>query len=212
MAGLEGSGQDLLLKVAAGLVRPIAGSVVVAGRDLTDRPYPDYASSGVAYLPSSRLEEALIPGLTIAEHALLLGGGTALRLDRAAAQAQAGRRIRDYRIKGLPETAVEELSGGNQQRLLLSQLPAGSRLLLLDNPTRGLDMESGRWVWQRLVEHARNGAAILFASPEIDEILAVAVRVLVFFNGRLVLDVPATEAVRGRLGQAIAGVTVGSPS
>jgi simple sugar transport system ATP-binding protein len=166
----------------------------------------------VAYLPASRLEEALIPGLTIAEHALLLGGGPALRLDRATAQSEAGRRIRDYRIKGLPETAVEELSGGNQQRLLLSQLRRGSRLLLLDNPTRGLDLESGRWVWQLLMEHARNGAAILFASPEIDEILATAGRVLVFFNGRIVMDVSSAEAEPGRLAQAIAGVAGGGPS
>lgn len=101
---------------------------------------------------------------------------------------------------------VEELSGGNQQRLLLSQLMESPRLLLLENPSRGLDVGSAHWAWQQLLAYVRAGAALVFSSAEIDEILSVADRVLVFFNGRVIVDVPSASVDVQRLGQAMAGV------
>jgi simple sugar transport system ATP-binding protein len=173
---------------------------------MSGRTYQDFKTERVAYLPTARLEEALIPGLTIAEHAALLrdAGDFFLNQREASAAAQAG--IERFRIKGRPETPVEALSGGNQQRLLLSQLIDSPRLLLLENPTRGLDVESALWVWQHLLSYARNGAAIVFSSADMDEIMTVADRVLVFFNGRLVADMPSAALEAHCLGKAIAGV------
>ena len=206
LAGLEGSGQELFLKVSAGIRRPANGVVALAGRGMSGRTYQDFKKERVAYLPTARLEEALIPGLTIAEHAALLrdDGDFFLNQREASAAAQAG--IERFRIKGRPETPVEALSGGNQQRLLLSQLIDAPRLLLLENPTRGLDVESALWVWQHLLSYVRNGAAIVFSSAEMDEIMAVADRVLIFFNGRLVADMPSAALEAHHLGKAIAGV------
>jgi simple sugar transport system ATP-binding protein len=78
-------------------------------------------------------------------------------------------------------------------------------VLLLEQPTRGLDVESAHWMWQHLLSLCDQGTTILFSSAELDEILMVADRVLVFFNGRIVLDVTADEADPDRIGGAIAG-------
>jgi simple sugar transport system ATP-binding protein len=106
---------------------------------------------------------------------------------------------------GRPSSKVESLSGGNQQRLLLALLTTHPRLLLLEQPTRGLDLESARWVWERLIEYANKGAGVVFSSAELEEILEVADRVLVFYNGSVVRDVRTCDTSMGELGQAIAG-------
>jgi simple sugar transport system ATP-binding protein len=204
LAGLEGSGQEVFLRVAAGLKLPQAGSVRLSGKSLP-QDYHAFNQQGVYFVPSARLEEGLIPELTITEHVALQQQRRSFRVPYKAAAEDASRRIESFRIKGGPWTPVEELSGGNQQRLLLSFLPADPTLLLLENPTRGLDLESVNWVWQHLQSYCRKGTGIVFSSPELDEILMVADRVLVFFNGRIVLDVPAAETDAQKLGSAIAG-------
>jgi simple sugar transport system ATP-binding protein len=205
LAGLEGSGQELFLRLSAGLKRPDSGRVVLGGSDMSGRTHRDFAEKKVAYLPAARLEEALIPGLTIAEHAALRQNGPTFALNQRAADDSARTGIERFRIKGSPGTLVEALSGGNQQRLLLSQLIDSPRLLLLENPTRGLDVESALWVWQHLVSYAQGGAAVVFSSAELDEIVSVSGRVLVFFNGRIVADVPSAAIDPNLLGNAIAG-------
>jgi simple sugar transport system ATP-binding protein len=204
LAGLEGSGQEVFLRVAAGLKPLQAGSVRVSGQPLP-QDYHAFNQRGVYFVPSARLEEGLIPELTITEHVALLQERRTLRVPYPAAAEDAVRRIESFRIKGGPRTPVEGLSGGNQQRLLLSFLPPDPALLLLENPTRGLDLESVNWVWQHLQSYCRKGTGIVFSSPELDEILMVADRVLVFFNGRIILDVPAAETDIQKLGSAIAG-------
>jgi simple sugar transport system ATP-binding protein len=205
LAGLEGSGQELFLKLSAGLKRPDSGRVIFGASDMSGRTHRDFAEKKVAYLPSARLEEALIPGLTIAEHAALRQRGNILALNQRAADEASRAAIERFRIKGRPGSRVEELSGGNQQRLLLSQLMDSPRLLLLENPTRGLDVESALWVWRHLMMYARGGAAVVFSSAELDEIVSVSDRVLVFFNGCIVADVPSAAIDPNLLGHAIAG-------
>jgi simple sugar transport system ATP-binding protein len=205
LAGLEGSGQEAFLRVAAGLRPPRSGAVVVSGTDMRGKDYHDFRRKGVRFLPAARLEEGLIPGLTIAEHVVLQQEAAGLALRMKPALLKAARMISTFRIKGEPQTAVEELSGGNQQRLLLAFMPAAPRLLLLENPTRGLDVESTNWVWRYLLTFCDGGTSVVFSSPELDEILTVASRVLVFFNGRLVKDVPVAETDLHALGKAIAG-------
>jgi simple sugar transport system ATP-binding protein len=205
LAGLEGSGQEVFLRVAGGLKAPQAGSVRLCGRSMAGCDYHTFNKLGVYFVPSARLEEGLIPELTITEHVALQEERRAFRVPYPAAAENAARRIETFRIKGRPQTPVEELSGGNQQRLLLSFLPPDPRLLLLENPTRGLDLESVNWVWQLLQSYTREGTSIVFSSPELDEILMVADRVLVFFNGRVIMDAATAETDAPKLGSAIAG-------
>ena len=205
LAGLEGSGQDVFLRVAAGLKPPQSGSIHLSGQPVSDFSYHYFNKLGVFFLPSARLDEGLIPGLTITEHAALQDECRPFRVPYQTAAEDAAQRIEKFRIKGGPQTPVEELSGGNQQRLLLSFLPPTPRLLLLENPTRGLDLESMNWVWQYLQSYSRKGTSIVFSSPELDEILMVAGRVLVFFNGRIIMDAAAADTDVQTLGRAIAG-------
>ena len=156
-------------------------------------------------MPASRLEEGLISGLSITEHFALQAQQNRFVVKWQEAHRLAGRRIERFRIKGLPDSQVDALSGGNQQRLLLSFLPMDPVLLLLENPTRGLDMESVNWVWQHLQKYCLNQTSIIFSSSELDEILMVADRILVFFNGRIIKDVKSAETNASNLGKAIAG-------
>jgi ABC-type uncharacterized transport system ATPase subunit len=204
LAGLEGSGQGLFLRLAAGLNRPERGSVRVLEKTMTGRDYHDFKRCGVTFLPSARLEEGLVPGLNITEH-FALKQQKGILIHWLNARRQAMERIDRFRIMGSPTIRVESLSGGNQQRLLLALMPSDPLILLLEHPTRGLDMESVHWVWQHLMSYAARGTSIVFSSTEIDEILQVADRVLVFFNGTLVKDVKTCDTSLNELGQAIAG-------
>lgn len=204
LAGLAGSGQDVFLRVAAGLERPQEGTIRIGDEIMTGKEYHAFRAKGVTFLPTARLEEGLIPGLTIEEHfALQQPQGVKVMWKRA--QKVAKERIERFRIVGRPSSRPEALSGGNQQRLLLALIPEDPLILLLENPTRGLDMESVRWVWERLMEYVNMGTSIIFSSVELEEILQVVDRVLVFFDGVVVKDVRACDTDLNDLGQAIAG-------
>ena len=205
LAGLEGSGQGVFLRLAGGLKQPTEGSIQLSGRNMKNQDHHAFNHQGVTFMPASRLEEGLISGLTISEHFALQAHHERFVVKWQAAQRLAGERIEEFRIKGLPDSQVNALSGGNQQRLLLSFLPADPVLLLLENPTRGLDMESVNWVWQHLQKYCVNKTSIIFSSSELDEILTVADRILVFFNGRIIKDVKSVETNASELGKAIAG-------
>ncbi|MBN2114507.1 MAG: ATP-binding cassette domain-containing protein [Acidimicrobiia bacterium] len=205
LAGLEGSGQRPFLRTCAGLARPSAGRLRVGGRDLSAARYRDFLAAGVHFLPAGRLEEGLIGGLSVTEHFLLTGGSRRFRIDWAAAETEAAARIADNLIVGRPGSTAGELSGGNQQRLLLALMPLEVRLLLMEHPTRGLDLESADWVWRRLLERGRQGTAVVFASADLDELLRYSDRILVFFAGRVLREVAAGEASGEELGYLIGG-------
>lgn len=189
LAGLEGSGQHLVLRVCAGLLRPSAGRVRIGGADMTRLPYHRFLESGVAYLSAGRLEEGLIAGLTWMEHAALAESDPSFWINWAAAEQMAAQRIETYRIKGQPSNFVEELSGGNQQRTLLALLPSQPKLLLMEHPMRGLDMESTEYIWNLLLNRTQQGTAIIFTSSELDELIERSDRILVFFSGKVkILD------------------------
>lgn len=205
LAGLEGSGQGVFLRLAAGLQPPLEGTIRLFGEDVTGRDHHAFRRRGVAFVPEGRLEEGLIAGLTLTEHFALAACAPTLRVPWHAARRTAQERVQRFRIQGTPESAADALSGGNQQRLLLSLIPPEASVLLLEQPTRGLDVESTYWVWDHLLRLADDGATIVFSSAELDEILMTADRVLVFFNGRILLDVDAEDARPDLVGGAIAG-------
>jgi ABC-type uncharacterized transport system ATPase subunit len=210
LAGLEGSGQRTLLRTCAGLLDPLAGRVRLAGRDMTGRRYRDFLAAGMYYLPAGRLEEGLVAGLTITDHFVLTGGGRRDQgrrffIDWSEARAMAGERISQNSIRGSPLSPADALSGGNQQRLLLAMMPAETRLLLMEHPTRGLDVESANWVWASLLERLGRGAAIVFASADLDELLRYSDRIMVFFAGEVLRIVDARQTTGEELGRLIGG-------
>lgn len=204
LAGLEGSGQSVFLRITSGLSAPSTGKVSFMGTDMTGKDYHDFQKKGGTFLPAARLEEGLIPGLTIQEHFAIHGPHKTL-VPWASAGDSASHAISEFRISGKPASPVDALSGGNQQRLLLALMPAKPHLLLLEQPTRGLDVESANWVWQRLMAHAAQGACIVFTSSELEEIVQYADRILVFFNGRVILNTLTCNTSLEELSRAVAG-------
>ncbi len=204
LAGIDGSGQNTFLKLAAGLLAPTSGEVRLEGEDCGPIRRPTLGVDTV-YLPADRLTEGLFPQLSLREHHVLATPGRAL-LTPSAGLEDTRRAIAMHGIKGEAQQPVQDLSGGNQQRLLLSLIPEKTRLILMENPTRGLDVHSARSTWTLLRRRLEGqGAAIIFASPDLDEVMREASRILVFSANRVVLDIPAREASSQVLSRAITG-------
>jgi simple sugar transport system ATP-binding protein len=205
LAGMEGSGQGRFLRACAGLIRPVAGRIVVNGRDLSGKQYHAFKRRGVEFLPASRLEEGLVAGLTLTEHFVLAEKPRGVFINREYGQKLAAERIQSFNIKGTPVSSVESLSGGNQQRALLSLLNDPLSLVLIEHPTRGLDIESVIYIWSKLKERCKQGAAIVFISSDLEEILQYSDRVLVFFSGKVSEPLDASRTSVEQLGQLIGG-------
>ncbi len=202
LAGIDGSGQGIFLKIACGLVPPESGRILRFGAPLQGKAKETGRTT--VFLPADRLGEGLFPGMTVREHHLLAAPGSAL-ITSATGLTVSRRAIATHSIKGQPETAVEDLSGGNQQRLLLSFIPDGVRLILMENPTRGLDVHSAAWTWRHLHSRLHADGAIVFASPDLEELMSQASRIVVFYNGKIVLDTPTRATDYQRLSRAITG-------
>lgn len=205
LAGLEGSGQRTFLRTLAGLERVRRGSMIMEDESLAGGAYERHVAAGMHYLPAARLEEGLVSALTIAEHLTLAARLPGRLIDHRAASDRAKFAISQFRIKGAPDTLAGSLSGGNQQRLLLSMMPEDLRLLLLEHPTRGLDIESADEVWKRLLARREGGTAVIFSSADLDELVGYANRVLVFYNGRAITTVSTDGLEPQQLGSMIGG-------
>jgi len=206
LAGLEGSGQKQFLQGCTGLLPPTAGQLLIHGQDYARQPYQKFLAAGTAFVPADRITEGLIPGLTITEHMVLARRGKQPAfINWEAAQSAASQRIMEFNIRGAPATQVERLSGGNQQRTLLALLAERLQLIALEHPTRGLDVESAFYIWGKLLERRKQGAAIIFTSADLDEILQYSDRILVFFAGQVIETVSATTVTTEQLGYLIGG-------
>ena len=204
LAGLDGSGQELFMRACVRLQRTVGGGLRFKGDNILNLRYRQLFHRGCVFGAAGRLEEGLIAGLTLTEHTALVADDR-LRIDWKQMQKRARSQIERYRIKGRPADAVEQLSGGNQQRVLIGLLPDEPQLLVLEQPTRGLDVDSARWIWTQLLACCQNGAAILFNSSELDELVTYSDRIFVFYAGRVheVPDVSQTSI--DELGHLIGG-------
>jgi simple sugar transport system ATP-binding protein len=205
LAGMEGSGQDLFMRACAGLVRPVGGKIQLKGQDLSGKSYHTFKHAGVNFLPAARLEEGLVPGLSLTDHFILAEQPKGLFINHAAGQKLAEERIQSFNIRGTPLSPVESLSGGNQQRAELALLQNPLSLVLLEHPTRGLDIESVIYIWSKLKERCNQGAAIIFISSDLEEILQYSDRIFVFFSGKVSQPLDANKTSVEELGQLIGG-------
>ena len=191
IAAVEGSGQQELLRALAGRYR-VHGGVL-------KRPVD------VGFVPEDRGRDAVMPDRSVAETIALRGAGRRRGLiSWPALRARTAELMRAYDVRAQdPHTPVRALSGGNQQRLVLAReleatwdQPAPSALVV-ENPTRGLDVRATMAVHQRLRDACTRGAAVIVYSSDLDEVLLLATRMLVVFDGR-VRDVPLERAAIGR--------------
>lgn len=206
LAGMEGSGQRIFLRALGGLV-PTTGHtrLIMNGIDLTHEPYTSYLKAGISYVPADRMDEGLITGLTLKDHFILTGETKKIFINEDDALHRTKVKIGEFNIKGRPNSCVEELSGGNQQRALLALLHEPLDLLLLEHPSRGLDLESTIWLWEKLKERCKTGTSVVFISSDLEQILHYSDRILVFFGGKVSESIAAGETNVDQLGQLIGG-------
>jgi simple sugar transport system ATP-binding protein len=209
VAGVAGNGQLQLAETLAGLRRPSRGRIRVDGVDITGRGVRAARAAGLRYVPEDRLGTGLAPGLSIAEN-LQLTAARPLVASSGRANRVATTLMRRFGIKARgPWETVRRLSGGNIQRVLLArELTAGAPMLVVASPTRGLDVSGIEFVRGLLDERRSVGAAILLISEDLDEIRGLADRIVVMYDGRLVLERPVAGADMTEIGLAMAGVAV----
>lgn len=175
------------------------------GQSITTEGYRTLLKRGVVFLPSGRIEEGLVAGMTVVEHVALAQPTARPWVNWFSVLRNSKTLIEHYNVKGRPLNAIEQLSGGNQQRVSLALLPAHLQLILMDNPTRGLDVESAQYIWSLLLERCIEGTSIIFSSPDLDEILAYSDRVIVFSSGKAVIVDEPHNLTSDYLGELIGG-------
>lgn len=202
IAGVDGSGQRGLVSLLSGQIRPGTGTIRFADKDMSKASTADWRKAGLAHLPADRFIQGGTPGLSLIDNAIAgTDGDRALQwgpfLRRGAIRGRVGTMVREFavRMRSIGER-LDSLSGGNAQKLIAARELAGTpRLLIADQPTRGIDVASAAFLHSRIDAVARSGAAVLLVTADLDELLRLADRVIVLFNGRIVADLPNTDAL-----------------
>ena len=213
IAGVDGNGQSQLAQALMALCPIQSGRIAVGGTDVTRLSPADHHARGLAYIPADRRHVGSIADLSIADNAIL---GTQRSRTRTGGLVQ-----NEPAIRGFAETLVQrfgvrtpnirvqagKLSGGNLQKLVLGrEMMRGPRVLVVEQPTRGLDVGAIETVWAELLRARTDGAAVLLISAELDEILNLADRIAVMFEGRIVGVLDAADADVETLGLMMAGL------
>ncbi len=212
VAGVAGNGQRELAETIAGIREPTGGSVRVRGRRLRGGDPRAAISGGIAYVPEDRLGTGVAPGLSLASNVVLksyrsapVSRGPLLQLRRIRDLAQRVIQNYDVRASG-PDVPAWQLSGGNLQKVVLAREFSGDPVVLVAAaPTRGLDVAGIETVHEYLRAAAGRGVGVLLISEDLDEILALADRVAVMYEGELVGERDAATATVEELGLLMAG-------
>jgi simple sugar transport system ATP-binding protein len=215
LAGVEGNGQLELCQALSGLRPPTSGTIVLGDRDLTHGSPSDFDDAGVGVISEDRLKWDVVPDMTLAENLALPGvhSGRFTRcgmLRRGAIRRNAEQLLQEYDVRPPdPDAILGHLSGGNQQKVVVArECSSEPRALIASQPTRGLDVGASEFVFRRIVALRDAGCAVLFNSTDLDELLALADRVVVFYRGRVVLAAATADLQVGQIATAMAGGTV----
>jgi rhamnose transport system ATP-binding protein len=198
LAGLVGAGRSELVLALSGAVPLWGGQVAVDGRPVTLRSPAQALRHGVTLIPESRKEQGLIPQRSVLENATLASLRTFSRagLVARASERAAGRRAMERtQVKAASLRApISGLSGGNQQKALFGRaLLCQPRVLIADEPTRGVDVGSRRAIYELLVEQADAGVAVIVVSSDVEEVIGLAHRVVVMRAGRVTAELTGED-------------------
>jgi simple sugar transport system ATP-binding protein len=207
IAGVEGNGQRELVEALAGMRPKQAGRVVIDGHDVTHATPREVIELGVGHVPEDRTKHGLVGPFPISDNLILNQfrnmpfARRGIRHDNEIA-AHARTLVEHYDIRTpSPFLPVQTLSGGNQQKVIIArELNGVDRLLIVAQPTRGLDVGSVEFIHRRIIEMRDQGAAVLLVSAELDEVLNLADRVGVIYRGSLVANLDRSEVTRDQIG------------
>jgi general nucleoside transport system ATP-binding protein len=211
IAGVAGNGQDELVEAIVGLRKPTSGSVTLDGRTVTDASTRQMTNLGTGYVPADRHRFGLVLAFTVADNLVLTDyyrppyARGIVRNDEAIAERGAVA-VKEYDIRA-PSALVlaGTLSGGNQQKIVVArELDGDLRLLVLDQPTRGLDVGSIEFIHRQAIKKRDAGTAVLLVSAELDEVLEISDRVAVMYRGQIVSVVDGRTADRNEVGLLMA--------
>jgi len=199
--GLMGAGRTELLESLAGRVPAMGGRVYVNGEDLTTKSITDRIDLGLALVPEDRQRDGLVQSMSVGQNLSLAHLGNLVKrmfIHNESEAAEVSQKIKDVRVKTSgPGALITSLSGGNQQKVVIGKvLMTQPKAILLDEPTRGIDVGAKADVFSLLAEQAKKGMAVLFATSEIGEALHSATRIVVMRRGHFVAEFTPQNTTR----------------
>jgi simple sugar transport system ATP-binding protein len=211
IAGVAGNGQEELIEALIGLRRPTAGKVTLDGRDVTGVSPRAMNKAGAGYVPGDRHRFGLILGFPVHDNLILTSyyrppfSRGMLRND-SAVLALADEQVERFDIRVTSSrAATSTLSGGNQQKVVVArEFDRPLKLLILDQPTRGLDVGSIEFIHRQIIAKRDAGTAVLLISAELDEVMEISDRIAVMYRGRIVAEMDGRTADKGRVGLMMA--------
>jgi ABC-type uncharacterized transport system ATPase subunit len=217
IAGVAGNGQDELVEALVGLRKVAAGRIWLGGKDVTGVSPRTINEANVGYVPADRHRFGLILAFPLTDNLVLTSyykppfAHGLVRDERAILQA-ARKRISEFDIRTpSPLVPAQTLSGGNQQKLVVArEFDGDTTLLVLDQPTRGLDVGSIEFIHRRIIEKRNAGTAVLLVSAELDEVMELSDRIAVMFRGKLVAFLDGRTADKNQVGLLMATGGAGS--
>src|SRR5438094_6247554 len=211
IAGVAGNGQDELVEAIVGLRRPSGGQILLEGHDVTTKGTREVHQLGVSFVPADRPRFGLVLSFPLTDNLVLTDYfakpyARGLVRDERAARERTLEAIEQYDVRTpSPDVTAGTLSGGNQQKLVVArEFDRDLRLLVLDQPTRGLDVGSIEFIHRQAIGKRDAGTAILLVSAELDEVLELSDRVAVMFAGRIVAIRDGRTADKNEIGLLMA--------
>ena len=212
VAGVQGNGQTELAEAIVGLQARVSGSISLDGVELVGRSVRAILDEGVGFIPEDRTEDGLVGAFSVAENLILDRSSdpaftAAATIRRGVLDRFARDRIEEFDIRTQgPNQPAGSLSGGNQQKVVIArELSRELRLFLASQPTRGVDVGSIEFIHKRIIATRDAGVPVLVVSTELDEVAALADRIVVMYRGGIVGVVPG-DTPRDQLGLMMAGV------
>jgi ABC-type uncharacterized transport system ATPase subunit len=211
IAGVQGNGQTELTEALVGLTIPTSGQITIQGRRVTTLTTDEVLDLGVGYVPEDRLHDGLVGSFSVAENLILdmydkrpFASVGSLNLGEIERNAQ--QRVEEFDVRPpVYSAAASTLSGGNQQKVVLArEMSRPLKLLIVAQPTRGLDVGSMEFVHRRIVRERDQGTAVVMVSTELDEVLGLADRIAVMYRGRIAGEVPPSTPAQ-QIGLLMAG-------
>lgn len=212
IAGVQGNGQTELVEAITGIVPPISGSIFLNGDEITTDSPRHRHMAGIAHVPEDRQRDGLVLSFDLTENVVLnsyyaqpYSRGIIMNWD--AARDRAVELVDQYDVRTPSvDLAASTLSGGNQQKLIVArEFGRTTKLIVASQPTRGVDVGSIEYIHRRIVEERDEGSAVLIVSSELDEVMALADRILVMFRGRVVAETTPQETTAAQMGLFMAG-------